>query len=231
VDIERCPKCGRPRAVGHRCPSCGDAGNGASTAPGQREETKPGRADDSSWHGVPQPGGVSAGLGSLHPSLRPTRGKSRRGFLATAIVAGIVIAVVVVVVIMLTTGGAAVVKEQAAVVSTPDRAHDEAAQSLLRNAMTAIDATFVETGDYTTITQSALQTMEPAISWTPGRAGLYGSPPAKATTQNNAVAWTCTGRLSYELGTWSASGVSFGVRVDKAGGGVSYFTNGTAASW
>jgi hypothetical protein len=197
----------------------------------QREETRSGRAEPSSWQGVPQTGSASAGLGSVHPSLRPTRGKSRRGFLATAIVAGIVIAVVVVVVILLTTGGAAVVEEQAAVVSTPDRAHDEAAQSLIRNAMTAIDAAGVETGDFTTITQSTLETMEPAISWTPGRAGLYGSPPAKAKTQNNAVAWACTGVLSYELGTWSTSGVAFGVRVDRAGGGVTYFTNGTVASW
>ena len=141
------------------------------------------------------------------------------------------IAVIVVVVILLTTGGAAVVEEQAAVVSTPDRAHDEAAQTLVRNAMTAMDAAGVETGDFTTITQSTLETMEPAISWTPGRAGLYGSPPAKAKTQNNAVAWACTGVLSYELGTWSASGVAFGVRVDRAGEGVTYFTNGTVASW
>ena len=194
MDIESCPNCGRPRAVGHRCPSCGDAGAPADPQAVQREEARSGRADDSSWHGVPQAGGVSAGLGSLHPSLRPTRGKSRRGFLATAIVAGLVIAVVVVVVILLTTGGAAVVEEQAAVVSIPDRAHDEAAQSLVRNAMTAIDAAGVETGDFTTITQSTLETMEPAIRWTPGRAGLYGSPPAKAKTQNNAVAWACTGR-------------------------------------
>ena len=37
--------------------------------------------------------------------------------------------------------------------------------------------------------------------------------------------------IVYELGTWSTSGVKFGVRVDKAGGGVTYFTNLTVAAW
>jgi hypothetical protein len=73
--------------------------------------------------------------------------------------------------------------------------------------------------------------VEPAISWIQGKAGLHASPSVKAKAQNNAVAWVCPSQPSYELGTWSTSGVKFGVRVDKAGGGVTYFTNGTVGAW
>jgi hypothetical protein len=146
-------------------------------------------------------------------------------------VAVVLIAAIVGVVAALTVGGAAVVEEEAAVASAPQKAYDQAAQSLLRNAMTAMDAAFVETADYTSIKQSTLETMEPAIAWKPGRAGASAAPSAGAKAQQSAVAWACTGRMTYELGTWSASGARFGVRVDKAGGGNTYYTDGAVASW
>ena len=145
--------------------------------------------------------------------------------------AAVLIAAIAIVVAVLTAGGAAVVKEEASVASVPEKAYDQAAESLLRNAMTAMDAAFVESLDYAAVTQSTLQTMEPAIGWLPGGAGASASPPPGAKAQQNAVTWACTGRMTYELGTWSASGVEFGVRVDKTGGGNTYYVGGAVASW
>jgi hypothetical protein len=139
--------------------------------------------------------------------------------------------VIGVVTVVLTTGGAAVVEQEASMVSTPDRAYDQAAQSLLRNAMTAMDAAFVESADYTAVKQSTLQAMEPAITWMTGSGGVSASPPAGAKAQQNAVSFACTGRMSYELGTWSASGVEYGVKVNKAGGGTTYYKAGQAVAW
>lgn len=230
MEIERCPQCGRPRAVGHRCPSCGQAASVVSEKPTAAEQTESWRAEPTSWQDVPRPSGPSAGQTA---TTRPkgSSGGKKGGFLATAIVTVVVIAIVAVVAVVLTTGGAAVVEQEASLASTPDRAYDQAAQSLLRNAMTAMDAAFVESADYTAVKQSTLQAMEPAIIWMTGGGGISASPPAGANAQQNAVSFACTGRMSYELGTWSASGVEFGVKVNKAGGGTTYYKGGQAAGW
>ena len=204
----------------------------AAEAGGSRE------AETGSWLGAGPTGGqgqepmAPTATWALAPQpQRAAPGKKRWGLLATVIVAVAVIAVVAVVAVVLTTGGATLLEESASVASTPDKGHDLAAQTLLRNAMTAMDAVWVESTDYTAITQDILTMMEPSITWVPGRGGVYAAPPGTAKAQKNAVAWTCTGRMTYELGTWSASGVEFGVRVDKAGGGTTYYRGGVVAAW
>jgi hypothetical protein len=231
VEIVSCPKCGRPRAVGHRCPSCGEAATAVNDRPTTPKEPGSRRAETGSWQRVAGPGGFSTGRAVADPPQRASGGKNRRGLLATVIVAVVLIAAVAAVIAVLTAGGAAVVEEEASVASAPERAYDLAAQSLLRNAMTAMDAAFLESADYTAITQSTLQAMEPAIAWMPGSAGVSASPPAGANAQQNGVTWACTGRMTYEIGTWSASGVEFGVRVDRAGGGSTFYAGGAVASW
>jgi hypothetical protein len=231
VEIVSCPKCGRPRALGHRCPSCGDAATAVNEQPTTPDEAESWRAETKSWQEAAGPGGVPTGQAFTAPSHHKSVGKKGRGLLATVIVAVVLIAAIAVVVVVLTAGGAAVVKEEASVASTPEIAYDQAAQSLLRNAMTAMDAAFLEATDYTAITQSYLQTMEPAIAWMPGSAGLSVSPPPGAKAQQNAVAWACTGQMAYEISTWSASGVEFGVRVDRMAGGNTYYRGGQATAW
>ncbi len=229
VELESCPKCTRPRAIGYRCPSCGEAPAVVDQQPAANGATA-WKTDVSSWQ-APRSSEISSGRPAAGPH-RPSPGaKRRRGLVATAIVAVLVIAVVAAVAVMLTTGGAALVEEQASVAAVPEKARDLAAQSLIRNAMTAIDAAFVESGDYTAVTQLLLETMEPAIAWKQGRSRVCMTPPASAKTRQNAVGWVCTGRLVYELGTWSESGMEFGVRVDKAGGGATYYRDGEAVAW
>ena len=45
------------------------------------------------------------------------------------------------------------------------------------------------------------------------------------------MSWAGTGRLTYELGTWSESGTEFGVKVNKGGGGVAQYRGGAAGAW
>lgn len=215
-----CPKCGHPRALGSPCPVCGDAGGAPAARP-----VRPVAARPASPASIRAQGASSAG------KPRASGGKSRWGVLAVVIFAVVVIAAVGAAAAVLTAGGAAVVEEQAALAATPDRGRDQAAQSLLRNAMTAMDAVMVESGDYTSINQATLEAMEPAIHWVPARSGVCGSPPTGVNAQQNTVAWAGTGRLSYELGTWSESGVQFGVRVNKAGKGTTYYRQGVAGAW
>jgi len=227
LEIGSCPKCGRPRALGYRCPSCGDTGAVAGEQ-SAADDAGSWRAEPTSWQGIPRPAPTGQhGVAAPRSSSGGRRGKS---LVATAIVAVVLIAIIVVVVVLLTAGGAAVVEEEASVASVPDRAHDEAAQSLVRNAMMAMDAVFVETTDYTTIEESTLQAMEPGITWIEGRAGTCTSPAEGAEAQDNVVTWAGTGRMTYEIGTWSASGVEFGVKVNKAGGGATYYRDGKATA-
>lgn len=231
MEIERCPQCGRPRAIGHPCPSCGRPASVMDEEPAAPSEAESWRTEPTSWQEVPRASGVPVGQGVTAGPRRSSGAKKNRGFLATAVVAVVVIAIIVVVAVVLTTGGAAVIEQEASLASTPDRAYDQAAQSLLRNAMTAMDAAFVESAGYTSLKQSTLHAMEPAINWIAGGRGISASPPDGAKAQRNAVGFACTGSMSYELGTWSASGVEFGVRVNKAGGGTTYYRDGQAAGW
>ncbi len=232
MEIVSCPKCGRPRALGHRCPSCGDVATAVDQQPTAPAETGSWRPEAETWQGAAEPGRVQAGQAhAAQKTQRGSGGKKGRGLLATVIVAVVVIAIVAVVAVVLTTGSAAIVEEQASVAAAPQKAYDQAAQSLLRNAMTAMDSAFAESADYTAVTQDVLKATEPAIAWMQGSAGVSASPSAGAKAQQNAVSWASTGRMSYELGTWSASGAEFGVRVNKSGGGAMYYKDGAAGAW
>lgn len=46
-----------------------------------------------------------------------------------------------------------------------DKANDAAAQSLVRNAQTAVEAAYADTQDYSTINVAALGRIEPNIAW------------------------------------------------------------------
>lgn len=245
MEIVSCPKCGRPRALGHRCPSCGDAATAADVQSAAPNDVDPWRQAADPLLGGEKPAQASAAQAGSPaypastvyerpvstPPGHPSGRKRSRGFLATIIAAVMVIAVVVVVAVVLTTGGSAVIEESAAVASAPQKAYDQAAQSLLRNAMTVMDSAFTESADYTAITQDLLQMIEPSIAWVPARSGVCASPPTGAQAQGNSVAWAGTGRLSYELGTWSASGTEFGVKVNRAGGGTTHYRAGAESAW
>jgi hypothetical protein len=76
-----------------------------------------------------------------------------------------------------------------------------------------------------------LQGIEPAIAW-PAKAGAAGvctAPDAASLAKSNIVSWIGTGANVYEVGTWSASGTEFGVKVDKNANGATTYYKGAAA--
>ena len=88
-----------------------------------------------------------------------------------------------------------------------------------------------EYGGYGEISRATLQSMDPSINWIQGSVGLCASPPTSADAEQDSVAWVSTGPMSYELGTWSATDVQFGVRVDNMGGGTTYYKDGQPGAW
>ena len=97
------------------------------------------------------------------------------------------------------------------------KAQDAAAKSLVRNAMTSIEANYVDTQTYVGMTNAALQLIEPSITFTPlatpcTAAGVFVA--LTALTSANAV--NVDGTLStYSVATQSVAGHYFGVFVDK----------------
>jgi type IV pilus assembly protein PilA len=110
-----------------------------------------------------------------------------------------------------------------------EKAHDAAAKSVVRNAMTAVESVFADTHDFSAIADSALRAAEPSIAFVDG-ANAAIAPTADAGV--NAVDWRGTGVTTYEIGSQSRSGKSFGVAVDRRpGGGTKFYVDGTARDW
>lgn len=96
-----------------------------------------------------------------------------------------------------------------------EKAQDAAAKSLIRNAMTAMESTYVDLRSFANVAVADLAGVEPAIGWgDPALANAHTA--AAARTAANAVDWNGPADSQYELGTLSESGKIFGVTVDKA---------------
>ena len=157
---------------------------------------------------------------------------ARRSFGQIAFMVLVALAAIAAVVVLLATAGGTVadtMEQDSAVVG---KGRDLAAKSLLRNAMTALDSAFMESMDFTAVTRTDLEAIEPAIAWMgPSDAGVCKYPPDSAQAGDNAVGWTGIGATGYEIGTWSDSGVCFGVKVDRTGDGYTYYSDGVIAAW
>ena len=99
-------------------------------------------------------------------------------------------------------------------------AQDAAAYTLVRNALTALQGAFVDTGDYTKITTASLQGMEPGIKFVDGGGDLVTTDPAwvsdavPANAASNQVAFSAQSKTVADLACVSASGNRFGIQVD-----------------
>jgi prepilin-type N-terminal cleavage/methylation domain-containing protein len=99
-------------------------------------------------------------------------------------------------------------------------AQDAAAYTLVRNALTAVQGAFVDTGDYTLITEADLRAMEPTIDWVMADANLVSTTPAWMTDAvgadavANQVAFFGQSHDVADLASVSESGNSFGIQVD-----------------
>jgi type IV pilus assembly protein PilA len=112
------------------------------------------------------------------------------------------------------------------------KAQDAAAKSLVRNAMTAMESGFVDTQDFSAVTLADLQGIESSIQWpAKGAAGVCSAPAATSLTSGSIVSWSGTGAMTYEIGTFSASGKEFGVKLNKATGVTTWYVGGVVKAW
>jgi type IV pilus assembly protein PilA len=110
-----------------------------------------------------------------------------------------------------------------------EKAQDAAAESVVRDAMTAVESVYADTHDFSAITNADLQATEPSIIFVDS-ANAAAAPAADAG--ENAVAWHGTGAMTYQIGSLSRSGKSFGVAVDKSPtGGAKFYIDGTVSVW
>ena len=100
------------------------------------------------------------------------------------------------------------------------KAQDAAAYTLVRNALTSMQASFVETGDYTQVTAAMLAALEPSVNWGQSAVDLVGTaPPSMAVAipahaNNSEVVFYPESATIVDLATVSASGNSFGIQID-----------------
>jgi prepilin-type N-terminal cleavage/methylation domain-containing protein len=99
-------------------------------------------------------------------------------------------------------------------------AQDAAAYTLVRNGLTALQGAFVDTGDYTQISEVDLEAIEPGIDWVVSNANLVNTAPAwisnavGASAKANQVAFFPQSAEAADLACVSESGNSFGIQVD-----------------
>lgn len=99
-------------------------------------------------------------------------------------------------------------------------AQDAAAYTLVRNALTAMQGAFVDTGDYTAITEAELESIEPGIDWVMSSDDLVTTAPAwisgtvGADARANQVAFYPESAQVADLASVSESGNSFGIQVN-----------------
>ncbi len=100
------------------------------------------------------------------------------------------------------------------------QAQDSASYTLVRNALTAMQTAFVDTGDYTEVTVDMLSAIEPSILWVDGGEDLVRTDPAwilatvDAQAEQNEVAFYGESSTVADLANASASGNYFGVQID-----------------
>ncbi len=101
------------------------------------------------------------------------------------------------------------------------KAQDANAKSLVRNAMTAIESANVDIRDFSAITLADLGGVEPSIVWVAGgtEAATLDAPEALATAADDEIAYFGTSETVYAAGTYSQSGRTFAILVDKGAGG------------
>ena len=101
---------------------------------------------------------------------------------------------------------------------TRSRANDRAAQSSLRNALTAAKTSFTDTSDYSGATGANLATIEPSLTFTvAGPSTGY---------KNISVIAPAAGAANWWATVLSKSGTCFGIE-DKSGSGGGTFYAGT----
>jgi type IV pilus assembly protein PilA len=118
------------------------------------------------------------------------------------------------------------------------KAQDASAKSLCRNAMTAMESAYVDTQSFATVDAAALLAIEPAITWTATANEAAAAHPTGLIADGKHAYFFSANANTYGMGAVSASGKTFGVRVNKSGAtvdgvapGAAYYVGGVAKAW
>lgn len=101
-----------------------------------------------------------------------------------------------------------------------EKADDTVAYTLVRNALTAVQGSYVDTGDYRLMNADMLSKMEPSITWVMRDVDLVSvDPPALsdaigADASEHEVAFYAQSAGIVDIASVSGSGNSFGIQVD-----------------
>ena len=101
-----------------------------------------------------------------------------------------------------------------------EKAQDTAAYTLVRNALTAMQTAFVDTGGYTGINAAMLQSLDTSFVWIDNGGVLVStSPPGitpavVANAASNEVAFAVESDTVVDLASRSSSGNWFGIQID-----------------
>ncbi len=110
-----------------------------------------------------------------------------------------------------------------------EKARDAAAKSAVRSAMVAVESVYVDSHDFTAILGPDLVAIEPSITFIDS---ANAATAATADAAANEVNWRGTSTTTYEVGSASRSGKTFGVVVDKgAAGGNTFYIDGAVRDW
>ncbi len=110
-----------------------------------------------------------------------------------------------------------------------EKAEDSAAKSAVRQAMMAVESMYADTRDFTAIGDVDLMGIEPSIVFIEA-ANAATAPTADSGV--NQVNWQGTDASTYEVGSVSRSGKTFGVVVEKdAAGGNTFYVDGAVKGW
>lgn len=112
---------------------------------------------------------------------------------------------------------------------------DMQARALLETAMQIMEdiiARLDYSGEYPTIEygtqiREALRSMDHrSMQWSWGTPGVYARPHSDSLAEENTVSWAFIPPSTYELGTWSASGIAIGIRVNRGDGSIIFCRDG-----
>lgn len=101
-----------------------------------------------------------------------------------------------------------------------EHAHDAAAYSLVRNALTAAQGAFVDTNDYTQVTADVLNAIEPSITFIAATGSIVATTPAAisngitANARNHEVEFYSEDANTIDIASRSDSGNLFGLQVN-----------------
>jgi type IV pilus assembly protein PilA len=118
------------------------------------------------------------------------------------------------------------------------RAQNRAAESNLRNALTAAKTLYTDTSDYSGVTTTSMQSTEPSLTFTTGTTNTLGNVSVNVPTGNQTVvlaAYSQSGTCYYLEDLGSAGGTQYakqaGTSCSASSAPTSWSSTSTAAGW